>query len=180
MDIELNEIKHIRKKFDLSQTELANRANVSQSLIAKIESGKLDPTYSKAKKIFEVLNSLNKEHEIKANEITQNKIISITQNDGIKDAIKKMKKYGISQMPVIEDNKSIGIISESIILDALLNNKGKFVKDIMEESPPVVPEKTGITVISNLLKFYPMVLVSKSGRLNGVITKADLLSKIYR
>ena len=36
---ELEEIKRIRKKLGISQTELANRAQVSQSLIAKVESG---------------------------------------------------------------------------------------------------------------------------------------------
>jgi len=37
MPYELEEIKEIRKKFGLTQNELANRAGVSQSLIAKIE-----------------------------------------------------------------------------------------------------------------------------------------------
>ena len=57
---ELEEIKKIRKKLELTQTELADRAGVSQSLIAKIEAGRIDPTYSKTKKIFAALSDLEK------------------------------------------------------------------------------------------------------------------------
>ena len=116
MPYELEEIKEIRKKFGLTQGELANRAGVSQSLIAKIEAGRLDPTFSKTKRIFEAIDTLGKKKELKAEQIMNKWLISVRPNDGIKYAIDKMKKSNISQMPVIEDHKSIGVVSESIIL----------------------------------------------------------------
>ena len=58
MTYELEEIKKIRKKLGMTQTELANRAGVSQSLIAKIESARIDPTYTKTQKIFAALRDL--------------------------------------------------------------------------------------------------------------------------
>lgn len=180
MPYELEEIKEIRKKFGLTQGELANRAGVSQSLIAKIEAGRLDPTYSKTKRIFEAIDTFGKKKELRAEQIMNRHIISVKPNDDIKSAIDKMKKANISQMPVIEEHKSIGIVSESIILEALLNKKGSKISDIMEDSAPVVSKNTTVNAISNLLRFYPMVLVSDSGELKGVITKADLLGKIYK
>ena len=69
MQYELNEIKKIRKNLGLTQTELAKMANVSQSIIAKIESGKIDPTFTKTKKIFETLDDLENKEEIKADEL---------------------------------------------------------------------------------------------------------------
>ena len=180
MQIELEEIKQIRKKYNLTQSDLANRSGVSQSLIAKIEAGRLDPTFSNAQKIFAALNDMGKKHEINAGQLMTPKTISVKPSDGIKEAIKKMKANGISQMPVIEEHKSIGIISESIILDAMLNQKGKKVQDIMGDAPPIVSKKTSGSVISHLLKVLPMVLVSESGKLVGVITKADLLGKMFK
>ena len=180
MPYELEEIKEIRKKFGLTQGQLADRAGVSQSLIAKIEAGRLDPTFSKAQKIFEAIDALGKKKELKAEQIMGKQIISAKPSDGIKSAIAKMKKSNISQMPVIEEHKSIGIVSESIILEALLNKKGNKIKDIMQDSAPVVSKNTTLTAISNLLRFYPMVLVSENGELKGVITKADLLGKVYK
>ena len=180
MPYELSEIKIIRKKMGLTQSELAKKANVSQSLIAKIESDKIDPTFSKAKKIFQTLSDLENKEEIKADEVMKKNIVSISPNDNIKNSIQKMKKYNISQMPVIEDNKAIGLISESILLDALMEEKGKKVADIMEDTPPIVSKNSSIKVISSLLQHYPMVLVSESGKLIGLITKADLLEKLYK
>ncbi len=180
MTYELEEIKKIRKKLGMTQTELANRAGVSQSLIAKIESGRIDPTYTKTKKIFAALSELEKKEEIKAEQIMTGRIISIGPNEPIKEAISKMKKFQISQLPVIESSKLIGLVSESTILDTLLNPKNTRVRDIMQESPPIVSKKTSIQVVSNLLKHYPMVLVSEEGKLTGLITKSDLLGKLYK
>jgi predicted transcriptional regulator len=180
MSYELEEVKEIRKKFGLTQGELANRAGVSQSLIAKIEAGRLDPTYSNAKKIFSAIDLLGKKKELKAAEMMSRHIISVKPGDDIKEAIKKMKKANISQMPVIEEHKSIGIVSESIILEALLNKRGAKIKDIMEDSAPVVSKNTTVNAISNLLRFYSMVLVSDGGELKGIITKSDLLGTVYK
>src|SRR3989338_6143293 len=180
MTYELEEIKKIRKKLGMTQTELANRAGVSQSLIAKIESSRIDPTYTKTKKIFAALSELEKKEEIKAEQLMKSRIISIASAASIKEEIAKMKKFQISQLPVIENHKSIGLVSESTILDALLESKSAKVKEVMQESPPIVSKTTSIQVISNLLKHYPMVLVSQEGRLIGLITKSDLLAKMYK
>jgi len=180
MVYELNEIKQIRKGFGLTQSDLARMADVSQSLIAKIESNRIDPTYSKTKKIFEALDNLSKKEEIKAEEIMNKNIISLRSDDSIKDAIKKMKKHAISQMPIIEDNNAVGFVSEAVILDSLMQQKGEKVKDIMQDSPPVVSKQTNINLISNLLKFYPIVIISENGKLRGVITKSDVLKVMYK
>ncbi len=180
MPYELSEIKKIRKNLGLTQVDLAKRANVSQSLIAKIEAGKIDPTFTKTKKIFETLNDMQKKEEIKAEEVMRKNIITVSPNDDIKDSIQKMKKYNISQMPVIDNNEAIGLISESSLLDALMGKKEKKVEAIMEDAPPIVSKNASIRVISNLLHHYPMVLVSEGGKLTGLITKADLLDKLYR
>lgn len=121
-----------------------------------------------------------KKHEINAGQLMTTKIISVKPSDDIKDAIKKMKTNSISQMPVIEEHKSIGIISEAIVLEAMLNQKGKKVADIMGDAPPIVPKNTPGATVSQLLKVIPMVLVSEEGKLVGVVTKSDLLAKMYK
>jgi len=54
----LDEIAKKRKMLGLTQKELARMAGVSQSSIAKIESGKIDPSYNKVKAIFDVLERM--------------------------------------------------------------------------------------------------------------------------
>jgi predicted transcriptional regulator len=179
--MELSEIKLVRKKLGLTQNELARISNVSQSLVAKIEAGSIDPTFSKARQIFDALGTVSKKQEITAFEIMQKKIISCRQSESIRAVISRMKQHGISQLPVIEGNNVSGLVSESTILDAILNGKHeKTVEDVMAEAPPVVDKKSNSNLVSELLKFYPLVLVAEKGKPVGLITKSDVLQKVYR
>ncbi len=179
MTYEIEELKKIRRNIGITQTQLAKRAGVSQSLIAKVESGRSDPSYTKIKKIFNALADLEKKEEIMADQLMTDKIISIDPGSLIKEAIEKMKRFKISQLPVLDNSQLIGLVSESTILDALINSKRKTIREIMQESPPIVSKKTSIKVISSLLKYYPVVLVSEEGKLVGLISKSDLLSQLH-
>ncbi len=180
METSLENIKIMRQKLGLTQTELARLSGVSQSLIAKIESKMVDPTFSNTTKIFEALNRLEHKTNPKAKDIMNRRIISVKAKEGIKEVIKKMKEYGISQIPVIDKNVK-GVVSESSVLEQL--EQGKDIKDmaaenVMSDTPPTISEETDINLITNMLKYHPIILVSSYGKLTGVITKADIL-KVY-
>ena len=179
MPFEISEIKIVRKKLGLTQSELAKLSGVSQSLIAKIEAGTLDPTYSNAKKIFSALESFSKKEEEKAEDIMTPKLISLSPSDSASDAIKKMKKHEISQMPVLDDGKAVGLISEAILLDAVVEGKTDKIADIMDDAPPVLSKDSSVSAVSDLLRHCPLVLVGEKGKLKGIITKSDLLRKVY-
>ena len=185
MVYELDEIKKIRKRFGLTQFELAKKALVSQSLIAKIESKRIDPTFTKVKKIFDVLQELSNRNELKAEDIMTKKLIYVNADDKITNAINKMRKHEISQLPVFNKNNVVGLVSETTILDSISNNnpekiKTLTIKNIMQDCPPIVSKKTSTSIISDLLKYYPIVLVAEEGKPTGVITKSDMLRTIYK
>ncbi len=185
MAFELDEIKKIRKKFGFTQTELAKKAQVSQSLIAKIESRRIDPTFTKVKKIFDVLDELKNKNELKAEDIMTKKLIYVNADDNITSAINKMKKHEISQLPVFSKKNVVGLVSESTILDSISNNdpekiKTLVIKDIMQDCPPIVSKNISTSIVSGLLKYYPIVLVAEEGKPKGVITKSDMLRTIYK
>lgn len=180
MPYELSELKLVRKKLGITQSELAKLSGLSQSLVAKIEAGKIDPTYSRAKKIIETLQSISGQKELTAKDIANRNIISVSPNKKIGEAIRLMKKHNISQMPVIAHNQSVGLISEALILDCVMEGKkDSKISESMGDAPPVVSEKASATMVSELLKFYPLILVSEEGMLKGVITKSDVIQKAY-
>jgi len=57
---QLQEIPRRRRNLNLTQKDLAVMAGVSQSMIAKIEALKVNPSYEKTKRIFDVLEELEK------------------------------------------------------------------------------------------------------------------------
>jgi len=177
---DIKQIKIIRKKVEMTQKELAMQSGVSQSMIAKVESGALDPTYTNAHKIFSALNRMRYKKESNAKDFIKKGMICAKLNDSVKEVTIKMKKHNISQLPVIEDQKIMGLISETIILENLFKGK-KFlkVKDIMEEPPPSVSMSTSSKVLSELLKTYQIIVVNDAGKPVGIITKSDLIQKIY-
>ena len=63
--IDPKQLKKIRVQLGITQSELARVAGVSQSLIAKLESGLVDPSFSTMKAISEALRSHIKMEEKK-------------------------------------------------------------------------------------------------------------------
>ncbi len=176
---DITHLKKIRKQLDLTQHEFAKRAGISQSMIAKIEAGKLDPTYSYVKKIEEAITNLAKHEEKKAKDIMHEGIIYIPRNSPLQKIIELLTKHNISQAPVIENYSVLGLITESAILEQNVDSaRSKKAFDIMVESPPIIADTTELSAIVSLLKFYPLVLVSSLGKLKGVITKADVLKTL--
>lgn len=177
---DIDDIKRARKKLGMTQFELAKRAGVSQSLIAKIEAKRLDPTYTKVKQIFRVLEDLETKGQVAASQIMNTKVISIDAGAEIKDAISLMKKHQISQLPVMENGHITGLVSEGIILDALMEQKATTVREIMADTPPLVPKNASLDMVSSLLRHCPMVVVAEQGKVSGVVTKSDLIGKAYK
>ncbi len=178
---EIQELKQIRKNLGLSQTELAKLAGVSQSLIAKIESGRIDPAYSKVRTIVEAITRLKKGKEVTARAIMHRRVIGVSGKDDVRKAIALMKKHEISQLPVFDGTNPVGVVTETAILNCLINNKGECrVESVMLDSPPIVSENSSADVISNLLRHFPIVLVSEGGSIVGVITKSDFIRKMAK
>ena len=119
----LEQIKHVRKRIGMTQKELALQSGLSQSMIAKVESGRLDPAYTNAKKIFSILELIRDKKESVAKDFIKKGMICARLNDSIKDITIKMKLHDISQLPVIDDQKIMGLISETVILENLFKGK---------------------------------------------------------
>jgi len=178
---ELENIKNIRKQAGINQTELAKAANVSQSLIARIESGKIDPSYTKVKKLFASLENMGKGKILTVRDIMNKKVSSIGPTDSVKDAATIMKKKNISQIPVIDNDTVVGSVSEKNIIEKITSEESIDnialipVRDVMRDAFPLVDKDSVLSVVSLLLEYYPAVLVTDRGKINGIITKADLL-----
>lgn len=177
----LTDIAKRRRQLGLKQSELAKQAGVSQSLIAKLEAGTIDSSYTKVKTIFEVLEKLEFKTKVQAEKLLHTQVVGIQRKEPTSKVVKIMKEHGYSQIPVFEGKQPVGSISEKAILRQILAGKdlGEISKlpaeQIMEEAFPQINEDAPLSLITSLLQSYSAVLVTKQGVVIGIITKADLL-----
>jgi predicted transcriptional regulator len=180
----IDEVAKKRRIMGLTQQKLARLAGVSQSLIAKLESQKIDPSYTKVKAIFDALERLQTETEIRAQEVLQNTVVGIQKSAPVSKAVQTMADYGYSQLPVFDGDHSVGSISEKTIIEKVsagkdLSQISKLpVGNVMEEAFPQVGEDAPLPLISSLLQVYSAVLISSKGKVIGIVTKADLLKML--
>lgn len=179
----LDDLRQRRQQLGLTQTKLAEISNVSQSLIAKIEAGRIVPSYANAGRIFGAIESLSEKAEVKAKDIMSDKVIAVQPNTIVRDAAKLIRKHAVSQMPVIKNDAVLGTISEKAILEKLQEDsdfdiRKMRVQQAMDAPMPIVHEGAGLSAITALLEHYPGVLVAREGKVIGIITKADLLSVV--
>lgn len=180
MVLDIDSLRKIRKQLDLTQYAFAKEAGLSQSMIAKIEAGRLDPTYSNVKKIEQAINNLtNTEDNKTAENIMNRKGIFCDKKTKLKQIANLFTKHNISQIPILDNHNVMGLITESNLLEQRpIDIKTKEAKEVMGDAPPIVAKNTKLEIIISLLKFYPMVLVKEKGKLKGLITKSDIIKEL--
>jgi len=180
----IEEVAKKRRIIGLTQQKLAKLAGVSQSLIAKLESQKIDPAYTKVKSIFDTLEKLQTTTEVLAEEVLHNKVIGVQKTDLVSKAVQTMAEHGYSQLPVFDGEHAVGSISEKTIIGKVSAGKdlsqvsNLSVGQVMEEAFPQVGEDAPLPLISSLLQVYSAVLILSKGKVVGIVTKADLLKML--
>ena len=177
------DIRRMRIMAGLTQKELAERAGVSQSLIARIEAGTVDPRLSTLRKILKALTpSIG---ELKAGHVMHKPVIWVDVDEPVKSVVELMEKYGISQVPVLERGAVVGTIHETTLLKHFLKTKNpsalfnKPAREVMDDPLPIVSPSSSISDVLALLSGEnPAVLVMEGGKLVGIITKIDVISAI--
>ena len=193
-DITKNEILELSREFkkrrlqlEISQLKFSKIANLSQSIINKLENGKIDPTYSTIIKIENSLRDLEKISNQKASEIMIKDIISVDSNEVLSTAIEIMLENDFSQLLVFENDVAIGTIYERTII-SLISQKidiyTSYVKNYLEVLPISVPHNFSVLDLEVIFKHRrnKCVLVrgciTKEGtyedKIVGIITPSDI------
>ena len=106
------------------------------------------------------------------------RILSIEPTATVAEALAQMDKHGVTQMPVIEEGKSVGSVRENRLLAKVLGDRdllGASVGQLMEPGFPVIDVEASSPEVTRLLRRHPAVLVEEFGRITGIITRHDML-----
>ncbi len=105
-------------------------------------------------------------------------LIFVAPDALVSDALALMDESGVTQIPVLQENTSVGSLRESQILTKLLANRDLLdskVSEVMDKSFPVVDVDAGFNDIKAKLLKSPAVLIEDFKRITGIITRSDVL-----
>jgi cystathionine beta-synthase len=106
-------------------------------------------------------------------------VVSVGPSDTLGSAIDLMSENEISQVPVMEAETVVGSLSESVILNILLETptaRDQKVGSVMADAIPVVPPSLHLEHLSAYLEQDPgAVLIKDDDGGHQIITKSDLI-----
>ena len=94
-----------------------------------------------------------------------------------------MKLHDISQLPVLENEKLVGILDEEDILISLQKGVYSFssqVKECMEKHLVTLSPSDSIDDLMRILKKGMVAIIEDKGAFIGLITKSDLLGYLRK
>ena len=116
-------------------------------------------------------------NQLKSDDSTPH-LVSVGPEQKVADALQMMKTYGLSQLPVLEEGKSVGSLREGRLMGKLLDNRELMqssVSDVMDRALPVVNEDVSVQTAVKYLKSSPALLVEEYGRIVGIVTRQDVV-----
>ena len=113
-------------------------------------------------------------------EIIQREVLTVTPDSLITDVDRMMTYHGIGGVPVVENDKVIGIVSKRDLRAMVSRIGNKPVKSIMTYEPIVANEGISIDDAFDLMysrKVERLPVVDSKGTLTGIISMQELLEK---
>ncbi|MHA3789691.1 pyridoxal-phosphate dependent enzyme [Flavobacterium hauense] len=109
-------------------------------------------------------------------------LVIVRTEELVSHAIERLRKYKISQIPVIDTNGFVGSVDETDLFRSYVEDKDiaeKPIRSVMGKPYPIVKANTSIEDISKLInKDNQAVLVDLGNGKHHIITKHDIISSI--
>ncbi|MDC0357368.1 cystathionine beta-synthase [Oligoflexia bacterium] len=109
----------------------------------------------------------------------EGEVITVASDDVLSVAYGRMRLYDISQLPVLDGDKVVGILDESDLLRAVYSDKAAFTEGVGQHMATNLRTVTPETSLEELLKLFDeglVPIVSDHDKFYGLITPIDLVN----
>jgi cystathionine beta-synthase len=110
-------------------------------------------------------------------------VVSVTPDDALLTAFQRMRASDISQLPVIEDGRLIGLLDESDVLLRVHGDSARFrdpVRSAMSQRVETLAPNAGFNQLLSTLNAGLVAVVADKQQFYGLITRFDLLNHLRR
>jgi cystathionine beta-synthase len=109
-------------------------------------------------------------------------LVQVAPAAQVRQALNLMSTWGVSQIPVIDESRSVGGLTENSLMTRALAQPGLLdrpVREVMDGPFPVV-EATATTdrLAPMLTRENPAALVRKDGKLIGIVSRYDIMQQM--
>lgn len=175
----LTEVRRRRVALGISLGDLARAVGRSDATLSRIERGQIRPSYELVQRILSYLEAQEglTTPKLTVADLMSRTLTTVASSAPLSEAARRMEGGAFSQLPVVDDGRVVGSLSESALLRALADPGARKtrVREVLETAYPVVEEAFPADLLPPLLGRYPAVLVAHRGELRGIVTKADLI-----
>jgi cystathionine beta-synthase len=106
-------------------------------------------------------------------------LVAASSADTVADSVMAMKEHGVSQLPVLDDGRLVGIVTESDLLAKLVDGRASLASAVAEVMFRNVKTIRARDDASRLLEIFAEgmvgLVVDEKDKLLGIITKMDLV-----
>jgi cystathionine beta-synthase len=106
-------------------------------------------------------------------------VVSVSPTDSIADAVELLRRYGISQTPVMYNGRMVGSLTENLLLRHLASGEPLASTVVRDLQGPPFPELQGDALTQEAYTLFSSgqsaVAIMNDGVLEGIVTKSDLL-----
>jgi len=109
--------------------------------------------------------------------------VVIGPDEPLANAYKRMKTYDVSQLPVMDESRLVGILDESDLLLAVAENPARFdepVRDAMATDLTEINVRADVSELMPIFNRDFVAIVKDGDEFLGLITRVDLLNYLRR
>ncbi|MCH8113556.1 MAG: CBS domain-containing protein, partial [Proteobacteria bacterium] len=109
-------------------------------------------------------------------------IVSVSREDTLLTAYERMRTFDVSQLPVMDEDKIVGIVAESDLLLAVYRDEDSFggpVEDIMETRLETVSHTDSLQSLLPVFRADKVaIVVGGDDTFYGLITQVDFINHL--
>jgi cystathionine beta-synthase len=110
-------------------------------------------------------------------------VVSVAPDDTLLTAFQRMRLADVSQLPVLDGKRLVGVIDESDLLLTVQGDDERFraqVTDAMTATPATCRRKRSLAELRSMLDQGLVAIIADAQGFHGLITRSDLLNHLRR
>ncbi|MCW7537051.1 cystathionine beta-synthase [Aquabacterium sp. A7-Y] len=121
--------------------------------------------------------------DLVARPLDAGEVVSVAPQDSLLTAFKRMRQADVSQLPVLDAGRLVGVIDESDLLLDVQEDPSRYARSVasaMSTQLETLAPDAGLDALRAVLARGLVALVADGSRLHGLITRFDLLNHLRR